>query len=76
MEGVLLFCVGVLGFLLDYFSFLGLQNANSNVGSALLKTDVFFSLFLGSFCIQDQPAAALTRVCCNSGYADRRLIDS
>ncbi len=49
MEGVLLFCVGVLGFLLDYFSFLGLQNANSNVGSALLKTDVFFSLFLGSF---------------------------
>lgn len=48
-EGVLLLCVGVLGFLLDYFSFLGLQNASSNVGSALLKTDVFFALLLGAF---------------------------
>ncbi|MDO4269768.1 MAG: DMT family transporter [Eubacteriales bacterium] len=44
--GLLLVCVGGLGFLLDFFSFLGLTYADSNTGTALLKTDVLFSALL------------------------------
>lgn len=51
----LLLCVGILGFLLDFFSFLGLKNADSNIGTALLKTDVIFSALLSTFVFKNGP---------------------
>lgn len=35
-----LFCVGILGFLLDITAFMGLQYSSSAIGTVLLKTDV------------------------------------
>ncbi len=38
-----LICVGILGFLLDWTSFIGFQYSSANTGTVLLKTDVIFA---------------------------------
>lgn len=41
--GMKLFCIGVLGFLLDATSFIGFRYSNADTGTVLLKTDVLMA---------------------------------
>jgi drug/metabolite transporter (DMT)-like permease len=41
--GAKLFCIGVLGFLLDATSFIGFHYSNADTGTVLLKTDVIMA---------------------------------
>lgn len=41
--GAKLFCIGVLGFLLDATSFIGFRYSNADTGTVLLKTDVLMA---------------------------------
>lgn len=44
--GAKLFCIGVLGFLLDATSFIGFRYSNADTGTVLLKTDVLMANFM------------------------------
>jgi Permeases of the drug/metabolite transporter (DMT) superfamily len=44
--GAKLFCVGVLGFLLDATSFIGFRYSSADTGTVLLKTDVLMANFM------------------------------
>lgn len=49
-----LICVGVLGFLLDWTSFIGFQHSSANTGTVLLKTDVVFANFLSVLLLKER----------------------